>query len=57
MRKEEECGVQALAAGPHQHRWGRWSRGADRREDVSPELGDRPGRAGKGVRRVFLVRV
>lgn len=57
MRKEEECGVQALAAGPHQHRWGRWSRGADRREDVSPELGNRPGRAGKGVKRVFLVRV
>lgn len=30
--------------------------GADRREDASPELGDRPGRAGGGVRRVFLVK-
>lgn len=57
MRKKEECGVLALAAGPHQHRWSRWSRGADRREDASPELGDRPGRAGEGVRRVFLVRI
>ena len=46
------------AAGPH-HSWScRWpGGGADGVEDVSPELGDRPGRAGERVGRVFLVRV
>lgn len=58
VSKREECGARAPGCWTTsqlelQVAWG----GADGAEDVSPELGDRPGRAGEGVGRVFLVRV